>query len=104
MRPDTIVYLGICIASHYENNREALLGLLDPVCEKIADWTSIAAVLPFIPKMLELFDALLIATLLTTATVGCSACLENRWKIPHFKRVLFGYFCLERLCVYKALC
>ena len=59
VRPDTIVYLGISIASHHEENRYDLLDALSPVCDKIPDWTSISDVLPSIPHMMEVFDALL---------------------------------------------
>ena len=63
VRPDTIVYLGISIASHNEKNPTELLKLLSPVCDSVADWSSIADVLPKIPCMIEVFDAVLSHTL-----------------------------------------
>ena len=63
VRPDTIVYLGICIASHYEDNPTELRDALYPICETIVDWTSISDVLPKIRHMIDAFDSLLSSTL-----------------------------------------
>lgn len=59
VRPDTIVYLGVSIASHYEKEKEYLLEILNPVCCKIKDWASIKDVLPKIPEMIHALDAML---------------------------------------------
>lgn len=59
VRPDTIVYLGISIASQYEKCPKKLLQILAPVCSKIIDWSSPSDVLPWIPQMLIAFDFVL---------------------------------------------
>lgn len=63
VRPDTIVYLGISIASRYEKNPAELFDSLSPACDEIEDWTNIPDVLPKIPLMLGTFDAVLSRTI-----------------------------------------
>ena len=63
IRPDTIVYLGVSIASHYEESPKKLLDSLNPICSKIADWSSISDVQPHISEMIEVFDSALLESL-----------------------------------------
>lgn len=58
-RPDTIVYLALSIAYHFDDSRNRLLNYLEPVCSRIEDWTSIRCVLPFISQMVDCLDTLL---------------------------------------------
>ncbi|MCM2982308.1 HindVP family restriction endonuclease [Niallia circulans] len=60
VRPDTIVYLGISIATHFERRRKDLLEILRPSCDKITDWSSIIDVLPHIPEMINALDTVLL--------------------------------------------
>lgn len=56
IRPDTVVYLALSIASDYINRREDLLGFFSGTCPKIHKWASINEVLPFVQELAEIID------------------------------------------------
>ncbi|QXE25278.1 putative type II restriction enzyme HgiDI [Richelia sinica FACHB-800] len=58
VRPDTIVYLAVSIASHFQNTRNKLLNYIDPVCSEINDWTNIRSILPLISSIVDCLDNL----------------------------------------------
>ncbi|WP_430507753.1 HindVP family restriction endonuclease [Rossellomorea marisflavi] len=60
IRPDTIVYLALSIASSYENDRHTLKSILDPVCSKITNWTNAREVIPHIEDMVSAIDNILL--------------------------------------------
>lgn len=61
VRPDTIVYLGLNIATIYLNDRATLLHLLEPTCNHINDWTKASQVFPLLPQLVETLKQVLIA-------------------------------------------
>lgn len=48
IRPDTIVYLALSLASSYIDQKNILLKHLQPLAKRITDWRSIRSVAPFI--------------------------------------------------------
>ncbi len=61
VRPDTIVYLGLNIATIYLNDRATLLQLLEPACSLISDWTRASQVVLLLPQLVETLKEVLIA-------------------------------------------
>ncbi len=51
VRPDTILYASLHAASRYQNQREYLRSILDPVCQRIEDWQEPSGVRPYISHM-----------------------------------------------------
>lgn len=62
-RPDTIVYLALSIAEHFQQSRPQLLAYLEPACLEIDDWTSIKSILPKIPLFAVVIEHLLTSNL-----------------------------------------
>ena len=63
IRPDSIVYLALSIATNYKQNIAELTNLLGNDFDKIKDWTEGTAVMPFIPKMVEVLNKILLQSL-----------------------------------------
>lgn len=62
IRPDTVVYLALNIASNYKNDRDYLLDLLR-LFPKIDDWSQPEQVLPTIPDVANILDTLFVRDL-----------------------------------------
>jgi hypothetical protein len=61
IRPDTIVYLACSIAKIYEDNLEELKELLyHKELESITEWSDTDKVLPYIPRIIETLDKVLL--------------------------------------------
>jgi hypothetical protein len=58
VRPDTIVYLGLSIASEFRDDYSKIGDILDPFCKTIVDWTDPAEVKPLIGKMASGIDSI----------------------------------------------
>jgi hypothetical protein len=56
IRPDTIVYMALQIAS--KSNQEALLGILESCCKPILDWTEPSEVLPYLPAFAKAVEVI----------------------------------------------
>ena len=56
IRPDTIVYIALQIAS--KSNQDSLLGILGSCCRPILDWTEPSEVLPYIPEFAKAVEAI----------------------------------------------
>lgn len=83
VRPGTIVYLALNIASHYRDDRSALVTHLSHLPD-IDDWTNITAIAPAIPDMADALDDLLVSNLdLQTPLV-----LQPVWKTQGQKLLL----------------
>ena len=90
VRPNTIVYLGISIASHYEENPKELLDALSPTCNEVTDWTSISNVLPSIPTMIEVFDSVLLKNLERQQPLVVQPVWKTEGKTP-----ILSEYCLD---------
>ncbi len=63
IRPDSIVYLALSIATNYKQDIKKLNNLIGNYFDKITDWTEGTAVMPFIPKMVEVLNTILLESL-----------------------------------------
>lgn len=63
IRPDSVVYLALSIATNYKQNIAALNDLIGNNFDKIKDWTEGTTVMPFIPKMVEVLNNILLQNL-----------------------------------------
>lgn len=63
IRPDSIVYLALSIATNYKQNTIELKNLIGNDFDEIKDWTEGIAVMPFIPKMVEVLNTILLQSL-----------------------------------------
>lgn len=63
VRPDTVVYMALSIATIYANERQFLSQLLNPVCSKIADWTKGLQVKPLLNELIQALRMVLQAKL-----------------------------------------
>jgi HindVP restriction endonuclease len=63
IRPDSVVYLALSIATNYKQNITELNDLIGNNFGKIKDWTEGTAVMPFIPKMVEVLNNILLQNL-----------------------------------------
>ncbi|MGR0331828.1 HindVP family restriction endonuclease [Bacillus cereus] len=63
IRPDTIVYLAISIAMTYQDNRQELYDLLNPICSRVSDWESTNEILLYIQDMINAIDTVLLSNL-----------------------------------------
>ena len=63
IRPDSIVYLALSIATNYKQDKTKLSHLLGNDFDKIIDWTDGAKVMPFIPKMVDVLNKILVESL-----------------------------------------
>jgi hypothetical protein len=86
IRPDSVVYLALSIATNYSNNITTLNDLLGDKFDAIKDWTEGTAVMPFIPTMVEVLNQILLEKIETQQpliiqpiwkTVGKSPQLAN---------------------------
>jgi hypothetical protein len=60
VRPDTIVYLALSVASNFLSDRGLLLERLQPLAEKIKDWRSLHGVLPHLNDACDALDNILL--------------------------------------------
>lgn len=60
VRPDTIVYLALSIATNYHSDREKLRALLEPVCSTVSDWNDPIEIRGKIGDFKETIDAVLL--------------------------------------------
>ncbi len=60
VRPDSIVYIALSIASSYVGEREQLLGLLEPVCAPIKDWQAVAQVRMRLPQIADALNRVML--------------------------------------------
>jgi len=60
VRPDTIVYLALSIASTYQSERNTLLSIMGPVCSTIQDWENPKEVQSLILDMISIIDGILL--------------------------------------------
>lgn len=58
IRPNTIVYLVLSIASTYKEKRAELLNLLEAPCTSIRDWTDERELLPVLPRLIQTVDTI----------------------------------------------
>ncbi len=63
IRPDSIVYLALSIATNYKQDITKLNSLIGNHFDAITDWTEGTAVMPFIPKMVEILNTILLQSL-----------------------------------------
>jgi HindVP restriction endonuclease len=63
IRPDSIVYLALSIATNYKQDITKLKSLIGSHFDTITDWTERTAVMPFIPKMVEVLNNILLQNL-----------------------------------------
>jgi HindVP restriction endonuclease len=63
IRPDSIVYLALSIATNYKQDITRLSSLLGNHFDNIKDWTEGTAVMPFIPRMVEVLNMILLKSL-----------------------------------------
>lgn len=56
VRPDTIVYLALSIATIYANDQNRLFNLLAPVCSQVNDWEDPAQVSVLMGQMIEALE------------------------------------------------
>ncbi len=63
IRPDSVVYLALSIATNYKQNIAELNDLIGNHFDEIKDWTEGTAIMPFIPKMLEVLNTILLQNL-----------------------------------------
>jgi hypothetical protein len=63
IRPDSIVYLALSIATNYKQDIIQLNKLIGNHFDKITDWTEGTTVMPFIPKMVEVLNTILLQSL-----------------------------------------
>lgn len=63
IRPDSIVYLALSIAINYKQDIRKLNNLIGNHFDKITDWTEGITVMPFIPKMVEVLNKILLQSL-----------------------------------------
>jgi hypothetical protein len=56
IRPDTIVYLALSLASSYINEKHLLLKHLQPLADAVSDWKSTKAVTPYIGLICSALD------------------------------------------------
>jgi hypothetical protein len=63
VRPDTIVYVGLSIATANVDDRHSILAMLDPVCSRIKDWTDASEVRPLLGQIIKALDEVLLAKL-----------------------------------------
>ena len=63
IRPDSIVYLALSIATNYKQDITKLNNLIGSHFDNITDWTEGTAVMPFIPKMVEVLNNILLQSL-----------------------------------------
>lgn len=59
VRPPTIIYLGLSLATIFNDNKEGLMKYLE-VCNNISDWTSISKVRPHLNNICDSLDGILI--------------------------------------------
>lgn len=60
VRPDTIVYLALSIASTFISDRNKLSQSLEPLARKISDWRSIRSVAPYLLDACEVVNDILL--------------------------------------------
>jgi hypothetical protein len=63
VRPDSIVYLALSIATNYKQNISNLKSHIGNHFDKITDWTEGTTVMSFIPKMIEVLNKILLESL-----------------------------------------
>ncbi|MGE7780441.1 HindVP family restriction endonuclease [Peribacillus sp. NPDC097264] len=63
IRPDTIVYLAVSIATAYSDKQQDLYDLLHPVCGHIENWTNASEILPQLQGMVTALDEVLLSNL-----------------------------------------
>ena len=63
IRPDSIVYLALSIATIYKQNPIDLKNLIGNHFDKITDWTEGTVVMPFISKMVDVLNTILLQSL-----------------------------------------
>lgn len=62
-RPDTIVYLALSIAEHFQDKRLELLSYFEHSSLKIDDWSRISSVLPVMANLVDSLDRMLVNNL-----------------------------------------
>jgi HindVP restriction endonuclease len=60
IRPDSIVYLALSIATLYRNNTNELLNKIGTTFDEIQNWSEGAEIMPFIPLMIKVIQGILI--------------------------------------------
>ena len=60
VRPQTIVYLACGLVNIFQNNLDALKNLIGEEFENIIDWTEARYVIPYIPKMINVINSILL--------------------------------------------
>ncbi len=63
IRPDSIVYLALGIATNFKQDIATLKNLFGNHFDNITDWTEGVEVMPFIPKMIEVLNNILLVNL-----------------------------------------
>lgn len=61
VRPDTIVYLACSIAQHFQGKEESLRAIIGSDFDQISDWTDGQIVWPFLPKIIEKTDCVIMS-------------------------------------------
>ena len=61
IRPDTIVYLACSIAFNFKNSLDKLNSFFSSDFGKIDDWTEVANIWPYLPRMLETIDSIILS-------------------------------------------
>lgn len=59
VRPPTIVYLSVSIAKAYRQDKKTLKDYLNPICNKIQDWTSPSCILPVMNELITVTDVVI---------------------------------------------
>jgi HindVP restriction endonuclease len=60
VRPQTIVYLACGLVNIFQNNLDALRNLIGEEFENIIDWTEARYIIPYIPKMIDVINSILL--------------------------------------------
>ncbi len=60
VRPDTIVYLALSIATSYFSKRNELLNLIEPFAHKVEDWRSATVMYPLIMEACDTLDQVIL--------------------------------------------
>jgi hypothetical protein len=76
VRPDSIVYLALSIVTNYQQHPEELEHLIGNIFDEIQDWSDGQRVIPYISKMIEILNNILI----NQCTLQIPLIMQPIWK------------------------
>lgn len=82
VRPDSIIYLALSIAMNYRHHIKTLRHLIGDTFNNIKDWSDGPSVIPYVAKMIESIDNILLANLDTQGPLIMQPVWKTKGKSP----------------------